>query len=440
MASDTNDTLTSQATLVELADRLRSGRQSLEEYIGETCARIDRLEPRIRALLPEPGRRQRLLAAAKALRERFPEPDRRPPLFGILVGVKDIINVDGFATRAGSLLPPELLAGPEAGCVRRLHDAGALVLGKTVTTEFAYMDPGPTANPNDPSRTPGGSSSGSAASVAAGYAPLALGSQTVGSVIRPAAFCGVVGFKPSYGRVPTDGVLAFSHSVDCVGAFAQDASGVALAASVLCDSWREVPAERQLPTIGVPVGPYLEAAQQEARRALEEQLETLASGGCQIRYVSALRDIDEVADRHLRLIAKEFEHVHDSWFREHGSVYRPGTAMLMERARGFEDESIEVGLASGDNLRGTLEALMDAHDLDVWASPAATGAAPEGLQSTGDASMNLPWTHARLPALTLPAGRSGSGLPLGLQLVARGGADEKLVAWAQRLEALLAGA
>ena len=248
----------------------------------------------------------------------------------------------------------------------------------------------------------------------------------------------MVGFKPSYGRIPTDGVLAFSRSVDCVGAFAGDASGVGRAASVLCDSWSEVSGERRLPTLGVPVGPYLEMAQPEARRALEEQLERLASGGCLIRYVPALRDIEEVAGRHVRLIAKEFEQVHESWFREHGSVYRPASAMLMERARGFAQDSIEVGRTSGERLRAELEVLMDAHAIDAWASPAATGGAPQGLQSTGDAAMNLPWTHARLPAITLPAGSSHEGLPLGLQLAARRGADESLVAWAQQLELLLA--
>ncbi len=412
----------------------------LEELVEAALARIEASELRIRALLPEPGRRQRLLGEAKALRERYPDAAQRPPLFGILVGVKDIINAEGFATRAGSMLPPELLAGPEASCVRRMRDAGAMVLGKTVTTEFAYVDPGPTANPNDLSRTPGGSSSGSAAAIAADYAPLALGSQTVGSVIRPAAFCGVVGFKPSYGRIPTDGVLAFSPSVDCVGAFAQDVAGIARAASVLFDSWSETSAAPRLPTLGVPLGPYLESAQPEARRALEDQLEKLATHGCQIRYVPTLRDIAEVAGRHLRLIAKEFERVHEAWFREHGSVYRPGSAMLMERAQDIGEDSIEVGRRSGQKLRAELEALMDAHGLDAWASPAATGGAPQGLQSTGDAAMNLPWTHARLPALTLPAGRSDDGLPLGLQLTARGMADETLVALARQVEPLLAGA
>ncbi len=438
MTVDSPEAVIAPTPLVELADALRSDVLSLEDSVETALERIDGFEPGIRALLPEPGRRQRLLEEAKALRERFPDPALRPPLFGILVGVKDIINTDGFATRAGSMLPPELLGGPEAACVARLRSAGALILGKTVTTEFAYMDPGATANPNDRSRTPGGSSSGSAAAVAAGYAPLALGSQTVGSVIRPAAFCGVVGFKPSYGRIPTDGVLAFSRSVDCVGAFARNASGIARAASVLCDAWSEVPREGRLPTLGVPVGPYLELAKPEARRALEEQLERLASGGCQIRYLPALRDIEEVAGRHLRLIAKEFEQVHESWFREHGSVYRPASTMLMERASGYAEDSIEVGRASGESLRSELEALMDAHDLDAWACPAATGGAPQGLQSTGDAAMNLPWTHARLPAVSLPAGNSPDGLPLGLQLAARRGTDERLVAWAQQLEPLLA--
>lgn len=436
MSTDTNPQL-AEAPVVELAEALRSERRTLEDYVGSACRRVERLEPRIRALLPEPGRGERLGQELKVLRERFPDPERRPPLFGLLVGIKDIIRADGFATRAGSMLPPETFAGPEAACVRRLRDAGALVLGKTVTTEFAYVDAGPTANPNDASRTPGGSSSGSAAAVAAGYVPLALGTQTVGSVIRPAAFCGIVGFKPSYERIPTDGVLPFSPSVDCVGLFAQDAAGAERAAAVLCASWRPGDAESGWPSLGVPVGPYLEQAEPAARRAFEEQLARLEHAGCRLCFVPALRDIDAVATRHLRLITKEFEQVHAAWFAAYGGLYRPGSAMALDRARELGADAIEEGRESSLRLRAELESLMRERGIDLWASPAAPGPAPVGLQSTGNAAMNLPWTHARLPALTLPGARAADGLPLGLQLAARSGLDERLIAWARKLEPLL---
>ena len=169
------------------------------------------------------------------------------------MGVKDIIRVDGFPTRAGSRLPPHLFAGPQAACVTALRRAGALVLGKTVTTEFAGFEPGPTANPHRPGHTPGGSSSGSAAAVAAGYCPLALGTQTIGSVIRPAAFCGIVGFKPSLGRIATAGLVDFSPAVDTVGIFTQDLAGMGSVAAVLCGEWRRR-TEADKPVLGVPLG------------------------------------------------------------------------------------------------------------------------------------------------------------------------------------------
>src|SRR5690606_13419755 len=144
---------------------------------------------------------------------RVPARKRYPPLYGALVGVKDVFHVDGFVTRAGSKLPPELFAGPEAVCVKRLREAGALIAGKTVTTEFAFFEPGPTRNPHNVAHTPGGSSSGSAAAVAAGMCNLALGTQTIGSVIRPAAYCGIIGFKPSLNRIPTEGLVYFSRTI-----------------------------------------------------------------------------------------------------------------------------------------------------------------------------------------------------------------------------------
>src|SRR5439155_19212153 len=166
---------------------------------------------------------------------------------------KDIMRVDGLPTTGGSRLPPEALAGPESACVTGLRQAGALILGKTVSTEFAYFGPGPTRNPHNPAHTPGGSSSGSAAGVAAGLCPLALGTQTVGSIIRPAAFCGVVGFKPSHNRISTAGVIPLSVSVDHIGIFAANVAGIALTASVLAQDWRAERSARQ-PVLGVPEG------------------------------------------------------------------------------------------------------------------------------------------------------------------------------------------
>jgi Asp-tRNA(Asn)/Glu-tRNA(Gln) amidotransferase A subunit family amidase len=329
---------------------------------------------------------------------------------------------------------------PEGHCVARLRAAGALVLGKTVTTEFAFTAPGATTNPRDPSRTPGGSSSGSGAAVACGYAPLALGSQTVGSVIRPAAFCGVVGFKPSYGRIPSDGMLLFSESVDCVGLLAADAETAALAASLVFDDW--TPLADPHPgraTLGVPDGRYLERADAEARAAFEEQIAALERGGFAVRRVAALEDIAEIARRHLELIAAEFARVHALRAARWGALFRGQSAALFDWGRALGDAEIAAGRDSSRRTRAVLASQMDEHGFDLWVSPAAPGAAPTGLHHTGDAVMNLVWTHAHMPALTLPAGRTKNRLPLGLQLCARIGDDERLLAWASEIAAVFDG-
>ena len=430
------------STLASTGAALRSGELALPAYVDGLCDRIDELNPQVLALLPEPDRRGRLLAQAGALEARFPDAAERPPLYGVAVAVKDIISVDGFQTRAGSALPPELFDGPQASCVTRLREAGALIVGKSVTTEFAYFEPGATRNPHDRDHTPGGSSSGSAAAVAAGLALLALGSQTVGSVIRPAAFCGVVGFKPSYGRIPADGIIYYSPSVDHVGAFAPDASEMALVASVMLDRW-DVAAHaaqgERMPVLGVPEGPYLEQAEDEGRHAFEQQLATLERAGCEVRRVSTLEDIETINERHRDLASAEFADVHERWFSEYGALYRPRTALLVETGRAVSVEARAAGLRSRAALRERLDGLMDEHRLDAWVSPPAPGPAPLGLISTGDPAMNLPWTHAGVPALTLPAGAAANGLPLGLQLSARFMADEQLLAWARALEPVLAG-
>lgn len=423
------------APLAETAARLRTGDLDLRRFLEELCDRVDATEPFLHALLPEPDRRARLLRDAAVLQSRFPDPAARPPLYGIPVGVKDIFRVDGFLTRAGSNLPPELFAGPEAACVCALSAAGALILGKTVTTEFAYFEPGPTRNPHNLDHTPGGSSSGSAAAVAAGFCPLALGTQTIGSTIRPAAFCGIVGFKPSYGRIPTEGLIFCAPSLDHIGLFTQDLPGMALAASILCGHWQPAP-DVAAPVLGAPDGPYLDQAAPVARAAFEDQLASLQRAGIQVRRVPTFEDIAAITRRHLRLMFGEMAETHAPWFARYAELYRPRTTAAIREGQSISAEQKAAARAGQLALRAGLERLMDAAGVDLWVSPAAPGPAPHGLDATGNPAMNLPWTQAGLPTLTLPAGRA-DGLPLGLQCSARFMADERLLQWAMRIAAAL---
>ncbi len=419
--------------LAEIAAALRTGQLDLLDYVEQTCDRVDALDGQIEALTGEPERRERLRLQARELQARYPDPATRPALYGVLIGIKDIFRVDGLLTRAGSLFPPDELSGPPASAVTTLIEAGALVLGKTVTAEFAYIEPGPTRNPHNLEHTPGGSSSGSAAAVAAGFCSLATGTQTIGSVIRPAAYCGVIGFKPSFGRIAIDGVIPVSPSLDHVGLFTQDVAGMQLAASLLCRDWHKPPSDQILPILGVPMGPYLQQASDEALAAFEGQIARLADAGYTIRRVPAFDNLQSIAEHTFRLMAFEDAETHRDWFIRYRGLYRPRTAWLIEQGQPVTREQHAEDLAIQKEVRANLTALMQSAGVDLWICPAATGPAPEGLGSTGNSSMNLPWTMAGFPALTLPAGRSADGLPLGLQCAAPYLNDERLLQWSSRI-------
>jgi Asp-tRNA(Asn)/Glu-tRNA(Gln) amidotransferase A subunit family amidase len=406
----------------------------LVDHVEGVCDLVETVDPRIHSLIPEPDCRARLREEACGLPATFADPASRPPLFGALVGVKDIFHVDKFPTRAGSALPPELFAGAEAAVVRSLRQAGAIVLGKTVTTEFAFFAPGPTRNPHDLTRTPGGSSSGSAAAVAAGFCPVALGTQTIGSVIRPAAYCGVVGFKPSFGRVSTAGVVPFSVSADTVGFFTHDVEGMALLASVAVPCWRDASPRTAPPVIGIPAGTYMDQASSEGLERFWLQVERIRRAGLSVRETPLLRDITAVNARHRLMVAAEFAQVHHDWFARYGDLYAPVTRDLILEGQQVSATELELARVGRASLRAEIHDTMVRSGIDLWLSPSAQGEAPEGLESTGSPIMNFPWTHAGLPSVSLPAGRSRSGLPLGLQLVARFGVDEQLLAWARALE------
>lgn len=384
--------------------------------LEHALARIEAADAPIQSLMPEPGR------AARIHRDMIKAVEG--PLHRLLVGVKDIFHVEGMQTSAGSTLPPAELAGPEAAAVTLLRSAGAVVLGKTMSTEFALAEPGPTRNPRNLAHTPGGSSSGSAAAVAAGHCQLALGSQTIGSVIRPAAYCGVVGFKPSYGRISTAGVIPLAESFDTIGVLASNVSMAECAAAVLCASWHHN-ATVDRPVLGIPVGPYLQQASAEAQRVLD---------GFEASDVPLFEDIATLNASHRQLMTFEMARHHARWFPRFADRYRPRTAIAIREGLGVSDDDAARIRSGRADVRARICDAMDAAGVDLLICPSTEGPAPMGLDSTGNPAMQLPWTHAGLPVVTLPWMTAANGLPLGLQVIARFMDDERLLKWAALLE------
>jgi Asp-tRNA(Asn)/Glu-tRNA(Gln) amidotransferase A subunit family amidase len=420
--------------LADLIADLHDGRTTPTDYAESRLDRLDATEDDIRAFLPEEGRNDRVLAAAESVEDEYVDGDR-PPLYGVPVGVKDIYHVDGFETRAGSSVPPEALASPQSDVVSALLDAGALVFGKTVTAEFAYFEPGPTRNPHDLGHTPGGSSSGSAAAVAAGVTPLAVGTQTYGSIVRPAAFCGIVGVKPSYGRIPTAGIVPLSESGDHAGYFTQDVAGARHAAPVFYDDWEDATPDAK-PVLGVPDDAYLSQADDEMLAQFEARLDDLRAAGYEIRRTDALSDVASVNDRHDDMVAGEAALTHDELYADYGDHYADSTAGLLTDGRDVSVGRL-VDCRNGRRaLRDSLAETMGERGLDAGVAPAAPGPAPAGIDSTGDPVMDVPWTHACVPAVGLPAGEI-DGLPVGLQVAGRFDDDERLLAWCEDLADVL---
>ncbi len=376
--------------------------------------------------------------AADLLR-RYPDPEQRPPLFGVPLGVKDIFRVDGRAIRCGSALPPEVFAGRQAEAVTRLKAAGALVMGITVSAEFACWAPGPTRNPCNLSHTPGGSSSGSAAGVAAGFFALALGSQTAGSVIRPAAYCGVVGVKPSFGRVGRDGMIPYAVSLDHVGLMADSVDRAEGAMAALCDDWRRAPQPAPADIVlGVASGPYLQNATARARSVFEATVDSLRHAGFTVRDVLLFEDVDEVNDSLSRLSKAEVAVVHREWSARYGELYHPTTMTEVRAGRALpvgEAERLRAMQARTARRVGQITAEAG---IDIWLSPAAPDRAPAGLEATGDPVMNSPWIFVGWPTLTLPCAIDGDGLTYGLQIAAPNGCDEMLFAAAATIESVIA--
>ena len=426
-----------------LVEELRSGQLLLPDFLAQVEARFTQHEPSILALIPDEKRFDRLYDEAEALVLGYPDLIKRPLMFGALLGVKDIFHVEGFPIQAGSRLPADVFQpadefqGKEAKSVSRLLDAGALFFGKTVTTEFAYFSPGPTRNPHNPEHTPGGSSSGSAAAVAAGFCHIALGTQTIGSIIRPASFCGVVGLKPTYDRISREGVIPLSPSLDHVGFFVPDVDSAINAARVLYTDWDEPTQPLKKPRLGVPDGPYMQNVSQESLAHFDRMYQQLEGAGYDLQHIQMMPEFEEIRVRHDTIMSAESAQVHADWFREYEDLYSAKFRELIHRGQQITHNQLQSALAARDNFRADVRRTFLDHNIDAWIAPSTIGPAPKGLDSTGDPVMNLPWTQAGLPAISLPAGKSQDGLPLGLQVVGNWYKDESLLFWAKDLEKVL---
>ena len=420
-----------------LVEELRSGQLLLPDFLAQVEARFGQHEPSVQAFIPDEKRFDRLYDGAEALVVAYPDLIKRPLMFGALLGVKDIFHVEGFPTQAGSRLPPDVFQGKEAKTVSRLLNAGALFFGKTMTTEFAYFSPGPTRNPQNPEHTPGGSSSGSAAAIAAGFCHIALGTQTIGSIIRPASFCGVVGLKPTYDRISREGVIPLSPSLDHVGFLVPDVESAIGAARVLYTDWDEPTQPLKKPRLGIPEGSYLQSVSQESLAHFERVRQLLADSGYELHPIPVMSDFAEIRTRHDVIMSAEAAQVHTDWFREYENLYSPKFKELMNRGQSITHNQLQSALAARDNFRADMRRTFLDHNIDVWIAPSTIGPAPKGLDNTGDPVMNLPWTQAGLPAINLPAGKDQDGLPLGLQVVGNWYKDESLLFWAKDLEKVL---
>ena len=351
-------------------------------------------------------------------------------LRGLPVGVKDVIDTAEYTTEYNSPIWHGHRPRADAACVAWARAAGAVVFGKTVTTEFATRAPGPTTNPHDPARTPGGSSSGSAAGVAAGYFPFAYGTQTGGSVIRPAAFCGVVGYKPSFGTINRFGMKLMSENLDTVGVLARSVADCALLTAAVTGLDLGDPEQMadHAPRIGLCRSPMWD------RRSPETESLFDAVAAAVTRAGAAVRDL-ELPDAFAPLEAAHAIVMNAESARALGWELSTARDQISPGLR----ERLEWGLShSGQKLleaRATFRALQNAFDdvvaeVDFLLAPAAPGVAPIGLDWTGDPSFNLLWTSLHVPCVTVPAGEGPGGMPLGIQIVAARGRDRDALRWA----------
>ncbi len=412
--------------LAEAARAIRAKELSPVDLVEAVLARIDTLDARVQAwaLVDREGAR----AAARQAADEATRGVLRGPLHGVPFGAKDIFYSAGLRTEGGSKVMAGFVPAYDATAVARLRSAGAILLGKCHTTEFATYDPAPTRNPWNLACTPGGSSSGSAAAVAARMVPLALGSQTIGSNVRPASYCGLVGLKPTFGRISARGVMALSYTQDHVGLMTRSVEDVALGLGLVAGHDPDDPSSsrapvpdylaaitrRRAPRIGLLREFFFERATAEVARITSESVDRLARAGAMVEEAKLPGSFRAVHAAANLIVRSDTAGIHAERFAKHADLYRPAIRGMIETGMLVPGELYVRSLRVRRQFRREMLPLLERYD--VLLTPTTPAPAPEGM-ATGDPQFQVPWSLSGLPSITVPCGLSASGLPLGLQLV-----------------------
>lgn len=417
-----------------LARMIRSGETTASAVMAAHLDRIAARETSVGAFA--------YLDAEHAM-ERARAADHQPAkglLHGVPFAIKDIIDTDDMPTGCGSDLFANRQPKRNAACVQTLLNAGAIPIGKTVTTEFAYFRPGKTANPHNLRHTPGGSSSGSAAAVADFMVPIAFGSQTAASLVRPAAFCGVCAFKPTIGAFELNGVLPLASSLDTLGLLARHPEDFGLARAVLTRT--ALPASSDfsdvMPRICLMRGPHWQDGSVEMRDVVMRALRILSDSGAETGEIVHPPLFSELTEAHRSVMAYETARIHARLYDANRTAISDQFAQLIEAGRKVTDERYRAALATRDRAKAMVELMFT--ECDALLVPSAPGEAPEGLGSTGNPLFSRMWTLLQLPSVALPLGVGPHGLPLGVQLVGKPNGDGKLLAIADWVHRLFGGA
>ena len=410
----------------QAAAAIAAGEIRSEDLVRACLDRIDLRDGQVRAwqyLDPEGAiRRAQELDSQKPL----------GPLHGVPIGIKDVIATRCMPTGYGSPIYGEYDPEEDATCIALLKRAGAIILGKTVTAEFATYQPGPTTNPHAPEHTPGGSSSGSAAAVADHQVPLALGTQTAGSVIRPASYCGVIGYKPSKPRYDDDGVIETSRHLDTLGTFARSVEDAALVDSILASDTEELSSVSHSPVIGMCRTHVWSQASSDMQRAFEDTAEQLAVSGAEVVAVTLPDEFAGLSEAQRVIHAREAYQNLDSICRDNPNQVSNALVSFLEAGKAVSPDDYHAALKLQQDCREQFAAAFG--PVDCLLTPGATDVAPYGIGNTGDPAFSRIWTALGVPCLGFPAAIKG-GLPLGFQIVGVSGSDRALLtlgAWVVR--------